>query len=207
MATRFYTTCRACGRDKPSTATSLCNPCQRSKPHPFRIHCSRCRAAKPATTSTYCTECARVKRAERAAKNGSRVYATCCICKQSKKPNHSSRCSPCKRALFQIYYAMRPGLFKAQDHRRRARKLASAGHFTQADWDAIVTRQDGRCIDCGAQTKLTIGHLIPLSRGGSNMTHNIVGQCDHCNKTQATRIHPHAKFTIFDQAAICLSSH
>lgn len=75
-------------------------------------------------------------------------------------------------------------------HKRRALMLAAEGSFTEADWESIKLRQQHRCIDCGEVKKLTIGHAVPLSKGGSNWPSNIIAQCMRCNLKQHSKIHP-----------------
>jgi 5-methylcytosine-specific restriction endonuclease McrA len=74
--------------------------------------------------------------------------------------------------------------------RRRALELGAKGSFSVSDWSEIVERQGGLCYDCGLKKKLTIGHAVPLSRGGMHDRANIIGQCGTCNRKQHTKIHP-----------------
>ncbi len=69
----------------------------------------------------------------------------------------------------------------------------------------VVARNASRAHDmcvCGGGKALTVGHLVPLFRGGSNLAANIVAQCLSCNCKQGTKIHPFAKPTLFDKVAI-----
>jgi 5-methylcytosine-specific restriction endonuclease McrA len=75
----------------------------------------------------------------------------------------------------------------SQNRRALARR---AGKFTRAEWRAVCAQQDGLCFDCGERRRLTVGHLIPLSKGGPNVISNIVAQCMPCNHKQGTKIHP-----------------
>lgn len=75
---------------------------------------------------------------------------------------------------------------KRYAHARRA----AEGTFTSEEWQQIVTFQDGKCIDCGNEVKLTVGHLVPVSKNGSNWPFNIVGQCLPCNSRQSNKLHP-----------------
>jgi hypothetical protein len=43
------------------------------------------------------------------------------------------------------------------------------------------------CIYCGAKTKLTVEHMIPLSRGGPDHPDNAVMVCQHCNSIKKDR--------------------
>ena len=40
------------------------------------------------------------------------------------------------------------------------------------------------CIYCGNQDKLTIEHILPRSRGGEDITDNVVMVCKHCNSSK-----------------------
>jgi hypothetical protein len=72
---------------------------------------------------------------------------------------------------------------------RSARKRTNGGTVTTKDWAAIKATQGGRCFDCGAEAKLTIGHILPVVRGGSSDPRNIIGQCHPCNRKQGSKIH------------------
>jgi 5-methylcytosine-specific restriction endonuclease McrA len=54
----------------------------------------------------------------------------------------------------------------------------------------LTGAQAGRCYDCRRVRELTIGHLVPLDQGGSNVRANLVGQCANCNERQDNQIHP-----------------
>lgn len=82
------------------------------------------------------------------------------------------------------------GVYNAYWHKRRALSVNAEGHFTEAEWKRIVENQHGRCFDCGEERKLTVGHLVPLCKDGSNWPENIVGQCQRCNSKQGQKLHP-----------------
>jgi hypothetical protein len=49
-----------------------------------------------------------------------------------------------------------------------------------------VFKRDGyRCVACGATEYLTIDHIIPRSRGGSDSQANKQTLCETCNKAKA----------------------
>ncbi len=69
--------------------------------------------------------------------------------------------------------------------RRRARKLAADNRVvTKADIRRMYARQDGRCLACGEQSRLTVDHLVPLSRGGRHAIGNLAGLCGACNSSK-----------------------
>jgi hypothetical protein len=51
-----------------------------------------------------------------------------------------------------------------------------------------IFRRDGyRCRYCGRTDHLTIDHVIPLSRGGTNRPENLVTACRYCNSQKSAR--------------------
>src|SRR5439155_196823 len=76
-----------------------------------------------------------------------------------------------------------------QSHqRRRARRRGADGMFSSAEWTLLVWLFQGRCAYCWQEKKLTIDHVIPLSRGGSNFIENIVPACQSCNSTKYNKL-------------------
>lgn len=74
---------------------------------------------------------------------------------------------------------------------RRALKRKAIGNFTLQDWIEIKTMHAYLCGICGdiePNIKLTIDHIIPLSKGGSNERSNIQPLCGHCNSTKNAKI-------------------
>jgi 5-methylcytosine-specific restriction endonuclease McrA len=72
---------------------------------------------------------------------------------------------------------------------RTARKRSNGGSISTQQWEEIKAKQDGKCFDCGLVRKLQLGHLVPISRGGSSDVSNIVGQCGTCNRKQGSTMH------------------
>lgn len=64
-------------------------------------------------------------------------------------------------------------------HRRNRRR--AEGRTTLKDWQEILRQNGYRCVYCGAQEHLTMDHVIPLCRGGTNYPSNIVPACNFCN--------------------------
>lgn len=80
----------------------------------------------------------------------------------------------------------------------RARRSSAIGTLSQKDWDYIVKKQNEKCFDCNETAELTVGHLVPICRGGSNFPINIVAQCMPCNANQGRKLHPKASVSLFD---------
>ena len=71
-------------------------------------------------------------------------------------------------------------------HTRRSRKAGAAGFH---DFAVSLEIYGHRCALCGdAESKLTVGHIIPLSRGGSNWQFNIRPECKPCNSSKKDRL-------------------
>lgn len=69
---------------------------------------------------------------------------------------------------------------------RRARKCGAAGFH---DFAASLEIYGDKCALCGdAEAKLTVGHIIPLSKGGSNWQWNIRPECASCNCSKGTKL-------------------
>lgn len=78
---------------------------------------------------------------------------------------------------------------------RRAREASARGEFTLEEWESLKTLYGHRCLRCGRRedvssrsTKLTIDHVVPLSRGGTNELANIQPLCGFCNTSKGAKI-------------------
>ena len=71
-------------------------------------------------------------------------------------------------------------------HRYKSRKLAADGDFTPEQWKAIKAYYcpDGKCLSCTNKRPLTIDHIVPLIKGGSNYIANIQPICQSCNSAK-----------------------
>lgn len=87
-------------------------------------------------------------------------------------------------------------------HRRRALEVGAEGTHTPAEWEAcqadwchrcaygVLFPDEAKCEDYGKtyEGKLTVGHVIPLTREGSNYITNIWPICGQCNSSQNSRL-------------------
>lgn len=55
---------------------------------------------------------------------------------------------------------------------------------------AKIYDRDGRsCMYCGAtDRRLTLDHIIPWSKGGSNLSYNLLTACNSCNSSRGDRL-------------------
>lgn len=52
----------------------------------------------------------------------------------------------------------------------------------------VWSRDDGRCVRCGAEDDLQFDHVIPVARGGGNAAENVQILCGTCNRAKGDRI-------------------
>lgn len=58
--------------------------------------------------------------------------------------------------------------------------------FKPEDWIRIQRQHNHRCAYCGTnKSKMTMDHVLPLSRGGRHCVANVVPACGQCNKMKA----------------------
>lgn len=65
------------------------------------------------------------------------------------------------------------------------------GTYTRPSFFArqkIIKRDGNKCLKCGTSDKLTVDHIIPVSRGGTNQEHNLQTLCEPCNLDKGTEI-------------------
>ena len=74
---------------------------------------------------------------------------------------------------------------------RRTRLSNSFGQFTKQEWENLKRAYSYICPSCKKrepEIKLTIDHIIPLSKGGTNYISNIQPLCGKCNNHKYTKV-------------------
>lgn len=82
------------------------------------------------------------------------------------------------------YFRQHPEKSRAASNRRRARKLASGGSHTDAEWETLKAFYEYKCLRCGKsepEIRLTRDHVIPLTQGGTDSIDNVQPLCARCN--------------------------
>lgn len=73
---------------------------------------------------------------------------------------------------------------------RIARLKHSEGSFTSEEWEKLKDNCNYSCLCCGKkepEIKLSIDHVIPISKGGGNNISNIQPLCLPCNQTKGVK--------------------
>lgn len=93
------------------------------------------------------------------------------------------------REALRRWCAANPDKVREYRHRRRARLLdgCSPG-VTGEQWREICRAHGQRCAYCGTLAKLTVDHVIPVSRGGKDEPSNVVPACSSCNSSKGTKL-------------------
>lgn len=132
---------------------------------------------------SYCKDCSKrsvndwnAKTPEARVRNHERVTAW-------QQANRTKR-----NASSRKYYSTHKAQHQALLLRRRALKQKAEGTFTAKEWAELVKRQNGICVSCKEPKKLTVDHIVPLSKNGRHEVSNIQGLCGPCNSKKGVKI-------------------
>lgn len=62
-------------------------------------------------------------------------------------------------------------------------------HLAESLRSAVIDRDGGVCLACGASSDLHIDHIVPRARGGKTEIGNLQTLCSKCNKSKGARHH------------------
>ena len=83
-----------------------------------------------------------------------------------------------------------PDRHNANNQRRRSLKKGNGGSYTAEEWQELKSLFGNTCLCCRRsepEIKLTVDHVIPLSKGGLNAIENIQPLCVSCNASKQAR--------------------
>lgn len=85
-------------------------------------------------------------------------------------------------------YAKDSAKYIAKVNARRARLLQCEGDYTAEQFAELCLTYGGICLCCeSADSPLTVDHVVPLSKGGSNNISNIQPLCRSCNSKKGAK--------------------
>lgn len=135
------------------------------------VHCQRPMPPDKLATATYCTRTCKLA--------ASQIRRTA----DGRERQRNVARYPAERekriAYATDYFRRNPHV--AQATKRNRRSSAAQGKVSPVDWLALCRRFEHRCAYCGAKEPLTMDHVVPLVRGGTNFIGNILPACRTCN--------------------------
>lgn len=66
--------------------------------------------------------------------------------------------------------------------RKRFRKLRRGNQITKDKRAFVLSRDNFKCRHCGSVEKLSLDHILPLSKGGNSDSSNLQVLCTECNR-------------------------
>lgn len=86
-------------------------------------------------------------------------------------------------------YRKNPQKYLARHHLYETRMAGGGGSYTSDEWDALLERTGRICLRCKkGDVKLTVDHVIPVSKGGTSNIDNIQPLCLPCNSRKHAKI-------------------
>jgi 5-methylcytosine-specific restriction endonuclease McrA len=85
------------------------------------------------------------------------------------------------------YRERHPGITGVHSQNHLARAAANGGSFTLEEWQALCELYGNRCLACGESKPLTVDHVIPRFKGGTNDISNLQPLCRNCNSRKGTK--------------------
>ena len=85
-------------------------------------------------------------------------------------------------------YQKNPSVRATAVARRRAGQFSLLEHYTSLEFELLCKSYDYRCLGCGSSPKrLTVDHVVPLSKGGNDTIDNIQPLCKPCNSSKGAK--------------------
>ena len=69
-------------------------------------------------------------------------------------------------------------------HQQRKR---AAGHLSIKEWAGVLQKYGHKCLKCGHAENITIDHIVPISKGGTNAVTNLQPLCGKCNSSKGAK--------------------
>lgn len=119
----------------------------------------------------------------------------CPDCKEETTQRTSIRCKECylKFARGENHPNWKGGYANTLflNRRRRAMKFSNGGHHTLQEWESLKEKYLFTCPSCNRsepEIKLTLDHIIPLVKGGTDDIGNIQPLCSTCNCSKGKKV-------------------
>lgn len=94
----------------------------------------------------------------------------------------------CREHKQQAWQKANPAKVVAYTRIRETRKTQAGGSYTGEEWQAILDCYGHRCRNCASEGKLTVDHIVPVSKGGSSHHWNLAPLCGSCNSKKRAKV-------------------
>lgn len=92
-----------------------------------------------------------------------------------------------RKADWLRYKTRYPDKIRMYNKNYKHRKRGAKGKTTVEEWGVILGKFNNRCAYCGIDGHMTMDHVIPIIKGGTNWPSNIVPACKSCNSSKGTK--------------------
>jgi 5-methylcytosine-specific restriction endonuclease McrA len=155
-------------------------------------HCSKCGSSKDLSAFNkhkatinglhrVCRACEAAMYKERYAKNRERIIQRVKEWQENNKERHAQ--------TMKVWRNNNPDKVLAYRKRMYALAKAAEGSHTKQEWDDLKDKYGYKCLACGqVPDKLTQGHVVSRSIGGSDYIDNIQPLCRPCSSRKQQKI-------------------
>jgi hypothetical protein len=81
-----------------------------------------------------------------------------------------------------------PERYAVKNRQNNHRRKNAIGSYNTEDWQRILLEHSNSCAICKSDSNITIDHVIPLSKGGTNFPDNLQPLCRSCNSRKGASI-------------------
>lgn len=172
--------CQVCGKMKEhaSWKAYTCNDCLCDG----LKYCPKCETARPIadfhkngkTLRSFCKKCENKRSMHNKKSTG--YYARPEVI---AKRNEDSRL--CKRAKYKFDEEYRIAEIIRCNNRRL---LSASASISTSQWLDTIHAFNSECAYCGSRKRLTMDHVVPVSKGGKTTLDNIIPACTRCNSSK-----------------------
>ena len=119
-----------------------------------------------------------------------------CDAKKAWKKKNWDKVLEWQRNWFKRKRIENPERFRQFVRNRKSRIKAGKGKITLLQWEKVKKKQNYICLYCRKkepEIKLTIDHIIPITKGGKHSIENIQALCSSCNSKKNNKLNfiPH----------------
>ena len=105
-----------------------------------------------------------------------------------RTPDGKERARESSKSWCRQQYATSPSYRLKQKNRAHARRcIVESEAISDSQWYNTLSTFNCCCAYCGATGDLTMDHVIPLSRGGTNGLRNVIPACASCNTSKGAK--------------------